>query len=349
MSRKIILSLLGVLIVATVLIIFFRREESVDESVQVKEVAALEEKPSMADEGSEAVVDSIPPEDWGVDAATQAFLEKSMADPDYEWKQPIKFYGKVVNLDGQPLEGVTVEYGWTALTGYERRTVESDSNGLFDLDDVRGKTMTVKLEKDGYDWFNTRTQRQFEFAEPYDPKFHQGVPGEPLIYYMRERPEAEPLVAHRGKKGEVFTSSGGSFYNYLTGRLSQSAGNNGVIRLTAETDSFDPEQSTNYTWSLTIKGSGVSFFADDTYVTSVAPEQQYVESVQLGSSTQDGANWGSQQSQNIFFRTDDGNYGRLHVMATVRPESEKINIRIDSYFNPSGSRALVFSSKKRIR
>ena len=186
------------------------------------EVEKVEETPDQTEPIDLAVVPTSPPEDWGVDAETQVFLKKSMADPKYEWKQPIEFYGKVVTLDGQPLEGVAVEYGWTSLNGYDKRTVQSDANGLFDLTDVRGKSMTIKLEKEGYDWFKTRTQRHFEFAEPYDLDFHEANPEEPLIYYMQERPEAEPLHAWRTKRGVLTTDEGSIYYNYITGTFTKS-------------------------------------------------------------------------------------------------------------------------------
>ena len=310
-------------------------------------VTSAEELPIVVDEADFSVSQTIQTEDWGVDAATEAFLKKSMADPDYEWKQPIKFYGKVITLEGQPLGGVAVEYGWTALTGYERRTVESDANGLFDLTDVRGKTMTMKLVKEGYDWFSSRTQRQFEYAEPYAPNYHVANPDEPLIYYMQKRPEAEPLHAWKTRRGVIHANETPAYYNYVTGRFSREPSEN-CIRMELQIDPADEQNTEPYNWTVILSGSGYDFYQTDDYVSSIAPEDGYSELAEFGKSADDKT-WYDARTYQVFFKNKSGKHGYLWLSPRVSKESQKVKVTLDSYFNPSGSRVLVFSSKKRIR
>ena len=39
------------------------------------------------------------------------------ADPDFQWKMPIEFYGKVVDQFGEPVVGATVDFVWTTVVG----------------------------------------------------------------------------------------------------------------------------------------------------------------------------------------------------------------------------------------
>jgi len=346
--NKITLFVLGALVIIVALIIFLGGERALEEPDKAPNVSDnTEEASDVTNEGATVPIAASQGKDWGVDEKTETFLKKSMADPDYEWKQPINFFGKVVTLDGQALEGVTVEFGWTALSGYEKRTVESDASGQFDLTGVRGKTMTVKLEKDGYDWFIVRTQRQFEFAEPYAPNFHEANPDNPLIYYMQERPDAEPLHAWKTKSGIIHAGEGPTYYNYITGRFSKEPGKD-CIQMKLQIDPPDEQNAKPYNWTLSLSGANYGFYQTDDHVSSVAPEDGYSGQVDIGKSADD-KDWFNRRTYQVFFKNDSGNYGYLWLSPRVNKENQKVNITLDSYFNPSGSRALVFSSQKRIR
>jgi DDE superfamily endonuclease len=54
-------------------------------------------------------------------------------DPQYEWKTPIEFYGKVLDEHGNPVVGATADISWTdmSLNGSSNTQVTSDGAGLF--------------------------------------------------------------------------------------------------------------------------------------------------------------------------------------------------------------------------
>jgi hypothetical protein len=49
----------------------------------------------------------------------------SAKDPSFEWKMSIEFYGKVVDQDGKPLEGIRVEYMWSSTNGTPHREMQA--------------------------------------------------------------------------------------------------------------------------------------------------------------------------------------------------------------------------------
>lgn len=338
---------LSVLIFAILLFVLLGKDDAAEAPAKTVEVEKVEEPPAQTKPVDLAVVPTKPPEEWGVNAEMQEFLKKSMADPKYEWKQPIEFYGKVVTLDGQPLEGVTVEYGWTSLNGYDKRTVRSDADGLFDLTDARGKSMTVKLEKEGYDWFKTRTQKHFEFAEPNDPEFHKGNPDTPLVYYMQERPDAEPLHAWRTRRGILVADKGSVYYNYLTGTFSKGS-NEDAIKMDLQIDLTNEEDKKPFNWTITLSSQSHSFYQTEDFVHSVAPIDGYSDHVEIGKRAAD-EDWFNDRTYRIFFKDKTGNYGYLYLSPRLNREEQKASVRLDSYFNPNGSPVLVFDSRKRIR
>jgi hypothetical protein len=123
-------------------------------------------------------------------------------DPQYEWKTPISFYGKVVDETAQPIPGVEVDLGWTDMSpsGSSTRTLTTDDAGRFALTDEKGKTLVVhSLKKAGYVEANATNRYGFEYAGFWEPTYHEPDPDNPVIFYMRKKGEPAPLVSSEGK------------------------------------------------------------------------------------------------------------------------------------------------------
>ena len=63
------------------------------------------------------------------------------ADPDFQWKMPIEFYGIVVDQLGDPVANATVVFGRTTVVGPlpdPEQRVLSGSDGRFELTGVQG-------------------------------------------------------------------------------------------------------------------------------------------------------------------------------------------------------------------
>ena len=85
-------------------------------------------------------------------AYTRRFSEMEKVDPNFEWKQPIDFYGKVLDEHEQPVANARVRFVWNDLspTGTSEAETATDSSGLFSLRDKRGKGLSVYVSKEDY-------------------------------------------------------------------------------------------------------------------------------------------------------------------------------------------------------
>ena len=86
-----------------------------------------------------------------VSDAVREYVRKSIADPAYDWKQSINFYGKVVDETSKPVAGASVDYTWSPLAanGTLTKHGESDASGLFSIHET-GKRIGITISKEGY-------------------------------------------------------------------------------------------------------------------------------------------------------------------------------------------------------
>lgn len=85
--------------------------------------------------------------------AVMEYVKKSMADPQYDWKQPINFYGRVVDESNVAVVGASIHFTWNDISkkGTSDANTTSDGNGSFSLNARNGKRLYVDVGKDGYD------------------------------------------------------------------------------------------------------------------------------------------------------------------------------------------------------
>jgi hypothetical protein len=67
------------------------------------------------------------------------------SDPDFDWKTPIEFYGKVVDERSTPVPEASVTFLWTDLSteGSSQRKTLSDERGMFSLKSGRGSRRKI--------------------------------------------------------------------------------------------------------------------------------------------------------------------------------------------------------------
>ncbi len=88
------------------------------------------------------------------------------ADPSFEWKIPINFYGRVVDQSDQPVAQANIRFKWTdaSLHGTKEKATQSDANGLFSLTGQHGKRLEVRVEKAGFHSEGGLGGKSFEYA-----------------------------------------------------------------------------------------------------------------------------------------------------------------------------------------
>jgi Carboxypeptidase regulatory-like domain len=122
-------------------------------------------------------------------------------DPQYEWKTPIEFYGKVLDQDGNPVTGATVDINWTDMSpkGSSHTQLTTDGVGKFSVIGIRGKHMTVQVAKDGYYREASKGRSSYEYAGFWEPTYHEPDPNKPVIFHLRKKGDPAPLVFSEGK------------------------------------------------------------------------------------------------------------------------------------------------------
>jgi len=111
----------------------------------------------------------------------------------FDWKQPINFWGQVLDEQDQPVQGADAEFSWTDLSkaGTSRMGVKSNEKGLFELVNKRGKNLSVVVKKEGFHQVPGEFFRAFEFADPIE----RFVPdsNKPVVFRLKRMAPAEPL------------------------------------------------------------------------------------------------------------------------------------------------------------
>jgi hypothetical protein len=242
-------------------------------------------------------------------------------DPKFEWKMPIRFYGKVIDQDGEPVRGARIRYGWNSVNGSNESFGESDAQGMFSIEGIKGKLLSVRIQKDGYharkDGF-----RAFEYAAFFEPYYHEPEPNEPVIFELLKKQKAPPLVR---TEQEIRLPQGGSA---VAVRLDDTTSIE--VRLLA--NATKPDQP----WSMRIAASGGALQTAADEFPVEAPTDGYQSSVIIDRKSPKPSGWsGLYQGGVLYLKTAKG-YGWVEIKMLAGDDKA----RVTTYFNPSGSQNL---------
>ena len=113
--------------------------------------------------------------------------------PSLNWETPINFYGKVVDEKNSPVAGADVVIIWGNADGEgQQATMRTDARGLFSFNGAKGRSINVHVTKSGY--YTLKNQTRFMYAEPDDRHFHRPNPDAPVVFSLKQRGKAEPLL-----------------------------------------------------------------------------------------------------------------------------------------------------------
>jgi hypothetical protein len=115
------------------------------------------------------------------------------ADPDFQWKTPIEFYGQVLDQTNTPVSGALIDCTWTSLPHEpNERKLTSDAAGKFVLRGVRGKSLIVDVSKSGY-LSGKGGRATFEFAAFFEPFFYIPDSSTPVVFRLWKLGDSEPM------------------------------------------------------------------------------------------------------------------------------------------------------------
>lgn len=270
--------------------------------------------------------------------AMQAWWARRERDKEADWKVPIRFYGRVVDQDRQPVSGATVHFQWTDLSkqGTSEADTVSDEGGNFSLTGARGKNLGVYVTKHGYYTPENIKASGFEFADPAEPNFYEPDPENPVLFPLRKKGEGAQLVK---KTVEVALPGDGKGTNIdlISGKISP----NGELQIQAWKPWPPRPLSPHYDWKVLFTISDGGFIEAPTEFAFEAPETVYSQPFEANMPASARDAWRVSAEKTLYFAFGQPRkYGRLHF----RTDGASRYVFIDYVLNPSGSRNLEDAS-----
>ena len=256
------------------------------------------------------------------------------ADPDFEWKTPIEFYGQVVDQFGNAVEGATVDCSWTTVVGPSpdpERKILSETNGLFSITGIRGKYLCLEVDKEGYRRTGT-SHGGFEYANFSNGDFYVPDSKKPVIFRLHKVTEAQPLTLF-GPAGSLFAGTPLTL-EVDTGKIAE----DGDISLAFVLGPGPGQYGPDYQIVLQASG-GAGFVVTDEEFPSLAPEAGYQTALALKVSASD-SHYERRKNIHFYVRTRTGRYAVIGLVVDIPPKGITGHFEAGIRFNPSGSRNL---------
>jgi len=310
--------------------------------------------PVSVDQTNKSAPDAYPQQSLKIqsrETAIKAYIENVRRDPRYQWKIPIRFYGKVVDQRDEPVPGATVHFQWNDLSakGTSEATKESDNQGLFLLDGVQGKFLGVQVNKDGYYTVGGADGIVgFEYANPAENWFYEPDPDNPVVFHLRKKGESQPLTV---KSIELNLTGQGATrtIDFPTGKVSPAGGQ---LQVTVWKPSITNEQINAgkvfpYDWRIQVKINDGGLFEHNDVFAFEAPDTGYASEFDAKLHPTNGASTDvTVNKQFYFYFGEPRKYGRLHL----RTDGDRPYVFVDYWFNPTpGSRNLEFDPAKVVK
>jgi hypothetical protein len=260
-------------------------------------------------------------------------------DPDFEWKTPIEFYGKVVDQNNAPVDGALVDLSWSPLGGRPNESkLTTGADGSFLFSGVQGKGLTVTVYKENHVG-RPKSRASFEYAAFFDSYFHVPDPADPVVFQLWKLIAPEPMYAWALASDLTVDGKPHSF-NVRMGQ----AGGGDVIFTVTRTNQSKPDI---FDCTLTIQagaGGGLAETKDDPMFT--APEGGYMPSITIAQ-TYGPPEYPGSQKLRFYLRTPDNKYAAI-TAEVAQHNGPSAQVQMEIYFNPSGGRNLEYDYKKRI-
>lgn len=249
-----------------------------------------------------------------------------------EWRAPIDFYGKVVDESGNPVSGANVQFTWNEkpIEGDDQHSsMQSDSNGLFELHGAHGPSLDVRVSKPGY---YTLHNDRWSFAYSMSDSNYVASAADPAIFHLRKKGRPEALI-HVKQNYRIPKDGTPIAVNLLSGKMTPGETGDFVVRCWTD-QAIKPGQKYNWRCVITAPGGGLVGTSEE--FPFLAPEQNYIPSIQI-SMPSDRPDWKDNVNLQFYFHLADGKYGRMTFSMVAGGHHF---FMIDSFLNQTGSRNL---------
>ena len=263
------------------------------------------------------------------------------ADPDFQWKMPIEFYGKVVDQFDQPVAGAEVELNWTTVVGPipdPKKSIFTGPDGQFAVTGIQGKGITISVYKEGYDRTHDWIQ-SFEYAAFYQNDFHVPDQKKPVLFHLHKTMEAEPLYVF-SPYGYITLGGEPLILNVEKGKIAAQGDLAFSVALGAETNHYGSD------FIVTMQGlNGAGFVFSNEEFLSKAPESDYQNTFTVTHKV-NVPDYKPEQVLRFYVRTGTGKYASVGVKIKLWGDFSKADFEAGIHYNPSGSRNLEFDQNK---
>ncbi len=268
-------------------------------------------------------------------------MGESMALQD---NQSQDFYGKVIDQHGQPVIGadVTVQVNLGVGRGGTQKA-QTDAAGLFQCTGLRGQSLTITLEKKGFQ------------IEGHGLGQHNGTdtaPDNRVVFTMWKLKGPEPMLHNEFNTrkiqpdGRVFT------IDFLKNEITEGTNVAGDILVQIKRPpTVKPREKYDWSFVMTAIDGGFIEVTNDIYLNE-APQSGYQQQYQMNRYATNVVNYSTyplyRTDRTFFLKSRGGKvYGHFHINE-LDPDYRggMASLRIESYINPAGSRNLEFDPAK---
>lgn len=264
------------------------------------------------------------------------YIQSVKADPLYDWKQLINFYGKAVDENNQSVAGASVDYTWSTIStnGTLTKHGVTDGAGLFEIHET-GKRISISVSKEGY--YTTPSERlmSYEYANPGDGLFTPD-PANPVVFHLRKQGRGVDLItSHYGASSTFPVNIPRDGSPVMLDVIQRKVGNSGQIQISENKPAHDAwQQATSWWFRMEIPDGG--FVEQKDEFPFEAPESGYQNVVQF-EFQQGQTNWTTGLKKDFYVKFGNPpRYGRFQVQTDISYGGAIITYAI----NPDGSRNL---------
>ena len=266
----------------------------------------------------------------------EEYVRRSIADRQYDWKQPINFYGKVIDESGAVVASANVHCEWNDISvkGTSDADLISDSNGLFSLRDQRGKRLYVDVSKNGYYSSSDARSATFEYANPADGLFTP-EPNSPVVFHLRKKGVGVELISSQyGVKPHFGITVPLDGTPVQADLLERKVGQGELTLSQVKPDYKHWKQATNWSFRMDLPSGG--FVVQNEEFPFTAPEEGYQPVLEFNFHREQ-PDWKINLQNNYYIKFGNPpRYGWIHLETSI----DMAGARLTYVINPDGSRNL---------
>ena len=257
--------------------------------------------------------------------------------------QPIVFYGKVIDQDGNPISDVTVNANvaiskqWMEKT-YKSYTTNSDSNGLFQFEGLRGMALLIGLQKEGYQY--SSTDNGYNYSAVYTEKErHHPDANAPVIFKMWKLQGPQQLVTI-GANAYLPCNGSSSSFDLLTHRKVSDGGD---ITVSITRNPQNIQGVHQFDWKAVVQVTNGGLVARNDQYPNEAPVDGYQSQIVIDM-PKDAKPWFDDYRHTYYLKIRGGQYGRVSLEIYAAFEQPNVPFNFSGYVNPTGSRNLELAA-----